>query len=46
MLADLKKKLGHNKANEVTSITGGSWVVPAHDEAGNVTLEFWGQIPK
>ncbi len=34
---DLQQQRGHNEVNEVTSITGGSWVVPVYDAAGNMT---------
>lgn len=35
---DLDQDRTHNDANEITAITGGSWLTPAHDAAGNMTL--------
>jgi len=34
---DLEQTREANEANEITDITGGSWVVPAYDRNGNMT---------
>jgi len=34
---DLSQTRTHNPVNEMTGITGGSWIVPAYDAAGNMT---------
>jgi hypothetical protein len=34
---ELDQTRAHNKVNEITGITGGSWVTPAHDRSGNMT---------
>ena len=34
---DLDQTRTHNDVNEITGITGGGWVTPTHDAAGNMT---------